>query len=108
MPKKLKPLQLLPEIFADAGKELLDGQTSFSCNAIQRALRTRFFGRSDAPYSTSSSVELDFYERLFGINESWVFSQMVDDEDQVLPLQLMALALAYTLAVEQNRGRRIL
>lgn len=112
MPTKPKVKKLRPGIFLAACQQLLDVNTFFSCNAINRAIRADARERGAIEYHDSMEsiafAERFFYERLFGITSSWTFCQCCESYKEALQLRLMALALAHTLAVEQNAGRRVL
>lgn len=95
MPKP-RPQKLCPDVFLAAGQETALGRECFSCIAVRRAARLA---------GLRSDLHLKFYEDLFEINFYWNFA---DHGPGVRNLRLMALALAHTLAVEQNAGRRVL
>lgn len=98
MPKS-KPPVLSLTVFLRAGGEIADGVECFSCLAIVRAMRVE----RGTPYGP----ELRFYEQLFGLAGGWTFACRCE-KGSAKSVRLMALALAHTLAVEQNAGRRVL
>lgn len=102
MPPALDRPRLFPKVFILAGDIIALDRCEFSCIAVKKAAnRVRRLCQFMSP-------ERAFYEDLFGICSIWTFCQTCESPKEAVQVRLMALALAHTLAVEQNAGRRVL